>query len=138
MLFGMNHARHIEARRDEQNEIDAEKRREAEDAAPTVEDRLEKHGFTFEWTGGNCSAFTRSDGQVREMITLADSPEAPELLTDMVDVGTYDNDGEPITNYDIVSGYTLADILAALENPSDEYYLLSLRLHNEFHKRIAL
>lgn len=93
---------------------------------------LKRYGFELVQTGGGCSAFIRDDGQIEEVITVATGPKAPEHLTDDVVVSTREHDGDPDESPE--SGHTLADVLAALRNPSDEYALLSLRLYNGFHK----
>lgn len=97
---------------------------------------MARHGFYLQETGGGCTAYVRLDNprrpEVEEIVTVAHGPHAPEALTDAVVVssGWEDNDDRAVTQ-----GYTLADVLAALDNPSDEYALLDLRLHNGFHKR---
>lgn len=99
-----------------------------------IKERLGEHGFTLEHTGGGCTAWTRYDGEMVEMITLNDAPQAPWKLSDNVAIGTYAEDVEDLGDEVTLRGYTLADVLAALENPSDEYFLLELRLHNGLHK----
>jgi hypothetical protein len=80
------------------------------DGIPTaIEERLAKHGFKLQETGGGCTAYDR------------------------IAVGTDNGDWNGDTSVALV-GYTLAEALAALENPSDEYHLLELRLHNGLHK----
>ncbi len=90
-------------------------------------------GFNLEQTGGNCTAYVRRDksGDIEETITDGVDPRHPTRFSDLVSVGAQD-----MTNPDddgsegIVEGYTLAQVLEALEHPSDEYALLTLRLEN--------
>jgi hypothetical protein len=104
------------------------------DGIPTaIEERLAKHGFKLQETGGGCTAYVRNDGEVTEYLTVEDDPTAPTSLTDRIAVGTDNGDWNGDTSVALV-GYTLAEALAALENPSDEYHLLELRLHNGLHK----
>ncbi len=87
---------------------------------------LQAHGFQFVTTGGNCTAYERNDGQISELITVDGKCEAPTALTDDCIIGTGEVDG-PEPAYERA---TLAEIIRVLEHPSDEYYLLSLRLVN--------
>ncbi len=100
-------------------------------AAHAIVAAFAKHGFNLTGTGGNCEAFVRSDGAIEETITLPDDPMVPTHLSDKVALGTAEygeTDESPLT------GFTVADCLAALRNPSDEYCLLSLRLQNGLHQ----
>ncbi len=100
--------------------------------AVTLTESLAAFGFLLQSTGGNCTAFIRTDGEISEIITCVGEPCAPESLTDQVDIGT--EAIEDRCDGMVTRGYTLADVIAALCNPSDKYYLLDLRLHNGFHK----
>jgi hypothetical protein len=97
---------------------------------------MAKHGFKLENTGGNCTAFIRNDGQIEEIVTRWNDPSHPTKLSEKVIIGTYEigTDGEPINNDDMATGYTFGDVLKALDNPSEEYFLLDQRLYNNFHK----
>ncbi len=99
----------------------------------TLEERLAKHGFTVAQLGGGCEGWERTDGTVVERI-LDDvggyvEPTRPQELSDSVAIcsGTVmqdEDDGElPVT-----FGYTLADVLGALEHPSEFPVLLTSRL----------
>lgn len=96
----------------------------------SIQQRMQAAGFQLETTGGECTAYVRNAGDIEELVTLANEAKAPQSLSDAVAVGIQ-LDG---VDADAVAGYTLADVLAALENPSDEYVLLSLRLYNGFHR----
>lgn len=98
-----------------------------------IRQRFESFGFVFEGTGGGCTALIRRDGDTEELITVYDEAEAPTRLTDRVAVGYWEA-GDFKTGTGSDGEYTLADCLAALENPSEEYHLLELRLYNGFHK----
>jgi len=100
-----------------------------------IERRLAAHGFKLEGTGGNCTAYVRRavDG-FEEYLTVADDPTHPVHLTDLVSVGNYD--GSKGDGDDMTTGYTLADVLAVLEDETlNEYALLSLRLYNSARRR---
>lgn len=103
----------------------------------TIIERMLAAGFALQETGGGCTAFVRSDGrEIEEVVTLEGEPTAPTQLSDKVAVGTYyDCDPQNPTQgaSGMLDGYTLADVLAALENPSEEYFLLELRLYNRLH-----
>lgn len=56
-----------------------------------------KAGWAKEWTGGNCTALTRTTPAGTYMITLDDDPSAPESDDVDVELGMYDaNDGHPL------------------------------------------
>lgn len=97
-----------------------------------IEDKLNQHGFTLQPVGGNCVAYIRKEPYGEETWlsdgdgSVPSSPDDPvviwECLPDELgDVGCS------------ITGYTLRDVLRALDNPSDEYVLLSLRLFNKLH-----
>lgn len=90
---------------------------------------LESHGFVLDkHRGGNCSAYVRADGDgLEEVITVADDAAAPTRLTDKVAVWTgYPEAGDEGTT----EKATAEEVVAALNHPSDEYFLLSLRIEN--------
>lgn len=105
----------------------------------TITERLAKHGFTLVQLGGGCDGWERTDGEITERI-LDDvggfcEPTAPQAESDPIFVvygEDLDSDNDDVAS---INGYTLGDALAALEHPSDEYYLLALRLDN-FTKRV--
>ncbi len=97
----------------------------------SIASRLAAHGFKLTRTGGECTAYERNVGGIDEHIIRASFPSAPENLSDEVLIGTnvYDADEMEYTE-----GRTMADVLAALENPSEKPYLLSFRLFLGLHK----
>ncbi len=92
----------------------------------SLEERLAEHGFYLRQTGGNCTAYIRSDGYVEEMITLDGEPRAPSKLTDKIVIGTYETEAEAESVQEFFA--TLRQVLEALEREDSEYYLLELRL----------
>jgi hypothetical protein len=100
---------------------------------------LAKHGYLLEQTGGNCEAFVRREWDgFSTWITTEDDPSIPESLDERITIGEYEDDQDVDgTGDDLTNGYTLRDALAALDYPSDEYVLLSLRLDNGFHHKAA-
>lgn len=103
----------------------------------SIKERLAKHGFHLEYDGSESdpdSYYVRRDetGEVAEFIQVQGSRHAPERLTQSCYVWDECNgkfgDDEP--------WHSLADILNALDNPSEEYTLLTLRLFNglQFHR----
>lgn len=111
----------------------------SERMADVVLSRMERAGFhLIEKDGG--SAFERLDdeGEIQELVTREREATAPQALTDTVSITT--NAGcspsDPTAGSSgIIDGYSLAEVVRALEYPSDEYTLLELRLHNGFGKR---
>ncbi len=99
---------------------------------PTIRQRLASFGFNEEHTGGGCTAYIRRSGEVEECLTIAGDPAIPTRLRDEITLGTHA--GEEYKEEDYETGWTLADVLAALEHPSGEYVLLTLRLSNGFYK----
>lgn len=91
--------------------------------------RLAKCGFTFQRAG-----YVRryADGIAEFIVSANRRPGAPTDINEPVVVEDYDEDGQPANE---VSGYTLADVLTALEDPRDDYYLLALRLENFIERR---
>lgn len=101
------------------------------DREPTIEQQLNAHGFCLQDTGGNCTAYVRYSGDVREYITIVGDPTAPDALEDVCAVCSLDVDEDGCeSNADEVVGYTLNSILIALAKES-EYFLLTLRLVND-------
>ena len=99
----------------------------------TVEGRLAAHGFALTPMGGNCTAYLRCSADGVEEVLTSDEHEytAPEFLRERCELTTSDRGG---INVDTVSGFTLAEALAALEHPGEEYALLWLRISNNLHK----
>ncbi len=104
----------------------------------SIKARLEAHGFKYFHMGGNLTAYVRHEGEVWEQI-MSDEMEgfAPSALNEFVVIfdGLVDDEGEPIKEeLETTEGYTMREVLAALDNPSKEYMLLTLRLYNDFHR----
>lgn len=95
------------------------------------ENKLRQHGFTLQPVGGNCVAFIRREPDGMETWLSDGDGSVPSALDDAVVIweGVADADEEGVT----LTGYSLRDVLQALDNPSDEYVLLSLRLFNNLH-----
>lgn len=100
---------------------------------------LAKFGYLLEPTGGNCTALIHTEPHaddcqewVMTSITSAENElSAPERMGEIVlvaecPVGPDGYHGEP----EYTNGYTLADVITALNAKGDEYTLLSLRLAN--------
>lgn len=126
--------------------VGAARRSRREPSTKSVADMLAVHGFEHTTTGGGCDAFVRTDkgGDIEEMITSVENEaQAPTRLDERCVVVTYENwkfpdgrdGGMDVKADSSPEEATLSDILAALNNPSDEYTLLELRLHNGLHKR---
>lgn len=104
--------------------------------------RLARHGFHFAQLGGGCTGYLRHDtgnartAEVEEIITRANEPRAPEALTDAVAIGTTCFTAPSTDETQYTHGYTLADVLAALDNAGDEWALLDMALHNGAHKAV--
>lgn len=103
--------------------------------ARSIKARMLAHGFEFCHTGGNCTAYVRDDGEIEEWITEGDEGRVPIRQSERVTIGTGTEDQHLTGEVDLVQNYTLGDVLAALDDPRDEYYLLALRLHNGYGKR---
>lgn len=97
----------------------------------TITERLARHGFVLEGTGGGCTAYVRRSADGFEELITDDDAQAPTRLDSVAWVSNYDNGGPT----DDMETATVREMLAALDNPSDEYCLLSLRLANGLHKR---
>ena len=98
----------------------------------TIRERFEAHGFAFTHTGGNCTAFVRSDGQIEEYVVVRDDHVAPTRLNDVCSVSACEV-GPNAPDTDDCERATCAEVLAALEAPTAtqaEYSLLYLRLYN--------
>jgi hypothetical protein len=97
---------------------------------------MARHGFELQGTGGNCTALVRvsPDGEIEELITLQQESAAPEAITDLVHVSTNNRiDG---VQDDHPTPARMCEIVAALEDPSEEYALLDLRLQNGIGQRV--
>lgn len=59
-----------------------------------IDAALKPYGYAWEWTGGGCSAFTRTEveGSYMTYLTKHDDASAPSDFSDPVDVGTYRED----------------------------------------------
>lgn len=98
----------------------------------TLRQRLKKHGFTLSDWHREGTAYIRSDGEVDEVITLADEPEAPTRLSDHVTVFIEDTGVRGAVDEESA---TMRRVLAALDDRRKEYHLLTLRLYNGYGKR---
>ena len=87
----------------------------------------------FTHTGGNCTAYVRSDGQIEEYVTIQGYATAPSRLRDVCLVSACEVSRDPVDGDD--ERATCAEILAALENERSEYHLLTLRLYNRASER---
>lgn len=97
-----------------------------------LSNRLATFGFHVSELPDGRPAYVRSDGQISEVITNADdrgllpafrgNSDLYTIDDDAIAVGT-DSDTEPVR-------VSMPNILAALSDPSDDYVLLSLRIHN--------
>ena len=113
----------------------------AEDEVDTDEQndseaRLRAHGFRYVALDDNSECYERTDGQITERIYeaadgfyCASAPQTLDAPICVVTAETADFLDEDGIN-DRLYGYTLGDALAALDHTSNEYLLLSLRLHN--------
>lgn len=84
-------------------------------------------------------AFVRYDGDYSEGVFLANGEPLPIDFNDIdpttpVRVVTWNPEQAKLGEDDqVTTGFTFGDVVAALEHPSEEYYLLDLRLYNDFH-----
>jgi hypothetical protein len=106
---------------------------------PDIKAHLAYHGFTLVGMGGNLTAYSRQDDptdpEVIEYIYSAEAEGfAPERRDEGIEVCLENTTDEERRIEVATSGFTLADALAALDNPSEEYHLLNLRLDNGLHK----